>query len=228
MGLTVLVVWLASSGILWLPVAVFTTAYVARRQGFPTFNYAWKGACRSLCFILPWVRLIIRMHLTSPNSNYRLTGNVSLLLLVYALSAWLIFGIGFVLLLSIVKLDQLANLSDRTLHYEKVMIAVAIVGFIATLAGLIHWGYYTISIIRASTYRSSAALPAMESTHETATLTEFMSEHCASEIVFQRRLEAEYNKYSKPGWLARFPTGSGWLAPRRFPLSAGSQAILSV
>ena len=208
--MAILALWLASSGILWLPVATLTTAYVARSQGLPPLHYALKGACRSFCFVIPWVHLILRMHLTSPTSNYKVPGNVALLMYVPALLAWLIFGIGFVLWLSIAKVYQLANLSDHTLQYDdvfiKAMIGVAVVGFTATLVGLA-WGYYSISLIRDYKYKMPIALPEMASAHETPTSMEPISDYHTFDIGFQRRLHAEYSKFSKP-WFFFF----GWLA----------------
>ena len=211
MGLAWLVTWLASSGILWVPVAAFVTAYAAGSQGLSPFPYSLKGACRSLCFVIPWVRLIVRMHLLGSTSNYRVPSNVALFMYIPALFAWLIFGIGFTLSLSIAKVYQLTNLSERTLQYDdgfiRVMIAVAVVGFIATLAGLIHWAYFLISLIRASSYRTTAVMSIKGSTHETTTISESECEYHASDTVIRSRLNAEYIKFSKP-WVIHFC----WLA----------------
>lgn len=49
-------------GLLWSPIGAWICWRTARSKGFQPWRYAIWGAIYSVCFFLPWVYLLLRMH----------------------------------------------------------------------------------------------------------------------------------------------------------------------
>lgn len=50
------------AGLIWMPFAAATCAFVARRKGLDIKVYGIAGAAYSVLFVIPWIYLVLRMH----------------------------------------------------------------------------------------------------------------------------------------------------------------------
>ena len=207
LGIPLLIVAALSINILWSPVAALLTVCVARSQGLNPYNYAVKGARRSLCFVFPWLRLMVRM------SDGKVPNNLRRFILGSVFAGWMFICTGLLFLFASLRVYDLATLDDdspvwRDDELRSLMQVSAAVGFIAGFLSIAHWIFALWSALRhfameASVPHSRAALSKAIPIEEESPVTREPSTRQLEKHLHQAYLDEEYREYSKP-WLYFF------------------------
>lgn len=218
LGAPLSIVAAISINILWSPIAALTTAWAARSRGLGTRDYAVKGTCRSLCFVLPWLRMLIQLN------HGRMPVNTGRFMLSVVFAGWLSICSGLLFLMASSRVYDLATLDDnspvwRDDELRMLMQASAAVGFLAGFISVVHWIFALWRTLRHSAMKPSVRLSKVavaetvqiEKDWHRATnpLEKQYEDHLNS-----RYVDEEFWKYGKP-WLYLF----GWFAAVCFYIS---------
>ncbi len=142
-------------GIVWAPFAALISALIARSRGLNAGRYALAGAIHSAAFLLPWIRLVLRMY------SIPVPRGIAALVYILLYSLWLLSPILPNVTLSFIYYDANSWRPESVSHDE--IVVMYVIAFVSAAAAAIYFYMWISSLLGLIRAQSSLEQPSCDS-----------------------------------------------------------------